>query len=105
MLSRRRLLTCVLILYCIGLVWGYVRLPWAAVKSLADYGLIASAPAVSFAASLDVSPAQRWYLEHALTESPIPVVPRVSVDVDHGRVSGPDSRDLCRVTMSAWTAR
>jgi hypothetical protein len=80
--SRLRVaLICVLALYLLGLVWGYVRLPWAAIRSLRDYHLVVEAPAVTFAATLEVSPAQRWYLEHCLTESPVPTVPRIDVEV------------------------
>lgn len=80
-MSRRRILICVTALYGLGLLWGYVRLPWAAVRSLRDYRLVAAAPAVSFADDLDVSSAQHWYLAHALPESPVPVVPRIDVEV------------------------
>jgi hypothetical protein len=80
MKARRRILITVLSLYAAGIVWGYFRLPWAAVRSLADYRLIAEAPAVSLS-ELDVSPAQLWYLRRALPVSPAPVVPRVSVSV------------------------
>ena len=79
--SRRRIVLCVLALYGLGLVWGYVRLPWAALRSLRDFPTLAAAPAVSFANNLDVSPVQRWYLERALPESPVPVVPRVDAEV------------------------
>jgi hypothetical protein len=78
---KRRILIGVLALYVLGLGWGYLRLPWAAIRSLRDYGIIAAAPAVSFSDKLDVSPAQRWYLERSLTESPVPVVPRVEAEV------------------------
>jgi hypothetical protein len=81
MLTRRRLLICILALYGLGLLWGYIRLPWAAVRSLRDYATLAAAPAVSFGNGLDVSPAQRWYLGRCLPESPVPLVPRVEVEV------------------------
>lgn len=76
----KRLLLTVAVLYAIGLVWGDLRLSWAAIKSLADYELIAQAPAVSFG-KLGMSERQRRYLKHRLAESPTTVVPRVDVDV------------------------
>jgi hypothetical protein len=111
----RRLLTCVLILYGIGLVWGYFRLPWAAIKSLADGDIIAAAPAVSFG-WLEMSSGQRWYLKRALTQSPVPVVPRVSVEVKwnaivlarvscsyHATSKGAESRDSMYLCLfGAW---
>src|SRR4051812_2305312 len=79
---RPRTLLIVLALYLLGLGWGYVRLPWAAIKCLGDHDLITSAPAVSLSASgSDVSRSQRWYLDRVLRQSSTPVVPRVSVDV------------------------
>jgi hypothetical protein len=77
----RRVLVCVLILYGLGLVWGYFRLPLAAIKSLGNYRSIASAPAVSFG-NLGVSSTQRWYLGHAFSESPVPAAPSVAVSVE-----------------------
>ncbi len=76
MRARRRILISVLVLYALGLTWGYLRLPWAAIRSLADYELVARAPAVSLS-HRNVSTAQLWYLKHALRESPVPVVPRL----------------------------
>jgi hypothetical protein len=78
---NRRILIGVLALYVLGLGWGYFRLPWAAIRSLRNFRSLAAAPAVSFSDKLDVSPAQRWYLERSLTESPVPVVPRVEAEV------------------------
>lgn len=80
MTTRRRILIAVVSLYAAGLVWGYFRLPWAAIRSLRDYRLIAKAPAVSLSKA-DVSPAQLGYLRRALSVSKAPVVPRVSVAV------------------------
>ena len=77
----RRILVCVLALYLLGLGVGYIRLPFAAIKSLGNYRSIASAPAVTFADTLDASASQRWYLEQSFTESPVPVVPVVSAAV------------------------
>ena len=76
------ILISILVLYLLGLGWGYISLPTAAIKNLGGYRTIAAAPAVSFSEGMDVSPAQRWYLEHAFTESPVQVVPRLSVKVD-----------------------
>lgn len=80
MKTRRRILILVLALYVLGLGWGYVRLPWAAIKSLADFELIAKKPAVTIS-DARVSLVQLWYLKQALKESPVTVEPRVSVQV------------------------
>ena len=77
---RRVVLPAVITLYAAGLTWGYWRLPWAAVKSLHDYSIIAEAPAVSLA-EVDVSGLQLGYLRGALPVSTARVVPRVSVAV------------------------
>lgn len=78
---RRAILIGVGSLYLLGLGVGYIRLPCAAIKNLRDYRSLASDPVVTFSDNLDASPIQRWYLEHAFNESPVPVVPRLSVDV------------------------
>lgn len=80
MTARRRILFTVLFLYTVGIAWGYFRLPWAAVRSLADYRLIVEAPAVSLS-KIDISPAQLGYLRRALPVTTASVVPRVSVSV------------------------
>jgi hypothetical protein len=64
----------------LGLAWGYLRLPWAAIKSLADYEIVARAPAVRLS-HRNVSTVQLWYLDHALRVSPVPVKPSVSAIV------------------------
>lgn len=74
---RRRLLMGIAILYGLGLVWGYFRLPWAAVKSL---GNVSRAAAVNYV-FMSMSSSQRWYLDQALQESPVPVRPQVSVEI------------------------
>ena len=72
----------VLVVYALSLSWGYIRVPWAAIKSLADYQFIVKAPVVSLPESdVNVSRPQRWYLDLALAQSPTPVVPRVHVSV------------------------
>jgi hypothetical protein len=115
--KHRGILICVLTVYILGLGWGYIRLPWAAIKSLRDYRtLIAPASVVSFDPGLDVSPVQRWYLDQALVESPVPVVPRLSVDVKWNAIvlarvysryyvsnTGAEGKDcLCFCLFGAW---
>jgi hypothetical protein len=79
---RLRVLLGILVLYLLGLGWGYLRLPWAAIRSLADHKSVTTAPAVSLSATgVDVSRSQQWYLDRVLPLSPTPVVPRVSVVV------------------------
>src|SRR4051812_19606559 len=60
---RRRILIAVVLLYAVGLVWGYLRLPWAAIRTLRDYRIIAVAPAISLSEA-EISPAQLGYLIH-----------------------------------------
>ncbi len=81
MKTRGRILLLVLALYVAGLAWGYVRLPLAAFKGMSIYPGIASPLPITFDDRHDISPAQQWYLDRSLTESPVPVVPRVSADV------------------------
>ena len=76
----RRVFAVVLGLYLLGLAWGYVRLPWAAMKSLADFELIVESPAISYA-KLDLSEAQRQYLDRKLPPSVHGAVPRIEVSV------------------------
>jgi hypothetical protein len=68
----------VLVLSASGLAWGYLRLPWAAVRTLDDYQLVARALAVSLS-HRNVSTARLRYLKHSLRALPLPVVPRASV--------------------------
>ena len=78
--ARRLILITIVSLYAAGLIWGYFRLPWAAMKNLGDYRLIAEAEAVSLAET-DVSALQLNYLRGALSVSTVSVVPRASVAV------------------------
>src|SRR5262245_46923302 len=79
--NPRRLCYFVAALYALTLLWGYVRLPWAAIKNLWDYPLIAREPAVSSAPASRVSSMQDAYLKLCLNESPTRVVPELLVDV------------------------
>jgi hypothetical protein len=82
LLSKKRVVLGVITLYVIMLVWGYARLPWAAVKNLRGYSShVASASAVTFDPPSKLSPVQDWYLKQSIEESPVAVVPRISVDV------------------------
>ena len=71
MQARRRILIAVVSLYAAGLVWGYCRLPWAAIKNLGDYRLIAAARAVSLAET-DVSALQLRSRRRGPSASPRP---------------------------------
>jgi hypothetical protein len=77
---RRKILISILVLYALGMCWGYFRLPWAAIKSLGDYKIVENAPGITFS-DIKVSWAQRWYLKHAMKESPTTVTPKVAVSV------------------------
>lgn len=81
--KARRIAACLLAIYLLGLAWGYIRLPFAAIKALRDYdGLIVGAPAITLRHVRDLSPIQQWYLKQSIQESPVPVVPAVSVEVE-----------------------
>jgi hypothetical protein len=89
MKARRRILVTLLLLYPTGIVWGYFRLPWAAIRSLYRDDHTAKAPAVYLSPKLAISSAQRRYLRRALPVQIVPtlpprssaLVPRVSVSV------------------------
>ncbi len=69
-------------LYLVGLAWGYVRLPWAAIDNLANYKLVTMAPAVTIDRSeTSISRIQEKYLMRQLRESPTPTTPRIHVRV------------------------
>lgn len=72
----------VVIAYLLGLGWGYVRLPWATIKHLHDYELVAHAEEVSYGPSVDLTPAQDWYLRRALPVTDEPVVPQLQIQVE-----------------------
>ncbi len=76
-LKRRRRFQGVVALLLLSLAWGYVRLPYAAVRSL-DFS---ETKPVRFNPPLEISPVQKWYLGLAIRESRVPVVPSVSVNV------------------------
>ena len=99
MSKRRRIAVSILGLYVLTLFWGYARLPWAAIKSLRDYrGVVAPAAAVSFDPGLDLSPIQEWYLKWSINESPVPVVPRLNVEVKWNLLI------LARVQSGHWVS-
>ena len=79
MSKRRKIILLLAIGYSLGLVWGQVRLPVAAVKSLTDYRLLTSVSASD--EDLQMLAIQRSYLKRSLnvTESRQP--PRISVRV------------------------
>lgn len=82
MRKRRKIILLLLVVYAIGLVWGQARLPFAAVKNLADYDLLRDKPFVSASDDqLQMSAMQRWYLERAMKLVDGTGPPRVSADV------------------------
>jgi hypothetical protein len=88
MKARRRILVTLLLLYPAGIVSGYFRLPWAAVRSLYRDDDIAKARAVYISPKLAISSAQRRYLRQALPVSIVPTVPsKASFDALVPRVS------------------
>jgi hypothetical protein len=64
MSRRRKIILFLLVGYALGLVWGQARLPFAAVKSLADYDLLREKPSVSASDDqLQMLAIQKWYLK------------------------------------------
>ena len=77
-----RALFVILALYLAGLVWGHVRLPWAALLSLRDHQLIRAASAVSVDPDQTaITSAQRRYLNWALPVSATATKPVVFVAI------------------------
>lgn len=74
------LVVIIIAIYTITLAWGYLRLPWAAIKNLSNSEAITRAPAISFA-ELGISEQQHRYLKCWLAESPVPVTPRVNLSI------------------------
>jgi hypothetical protein len=86
MTRKRRLMiaaACALAaVYFGGLVLGYRRLPWAAIRNLADHELVTAATVVTIdREQTSISPSQEQYLKHRLPESPVPTTPRIHVQV------------------------
>src|SRR5690349_11962429 len=81
MSRRRRLALGILCIYLLTLCWGYARLPWAAIKSLRDYRLVASAQSVSLTPA-NLSPIQVWATvadDHVIT---LPTIRRTAGNRD-----------------------
>jgi len=67
MLKRQTIIRVLLALYSLGLIWGQVRLPVAAVKSLSDYDLLCHKPNLSAPDErLQMWVIQKWYLKRSL---------------------------------------
>jgi hypothetical protein len=81
---RTRWLIAAGVVVVILLLIGYVRLPYAAVRGLADYDMLASEPILHANAShLRVSPVQAWWLRTRLRNlSEGDTAPRISVRVE-----------------------
>jgi len=76
-----RALFVLLALYMAGLVWGHVRLPWAALLSLRDHQLIRAASAVSVDPDKTaITSAQHRYLQWAVPVSATATKPVVYVN-------------------------
>jgi hypothetical protein len=80
--KRRRIILLLVVGYVLGLVWGQVRLPFAAVKSLSDYRLLREKPFVSASEDhLQMSAIQKWYLKRSMKLGDGTGPPRISADV------------------------
>jgi hypothetical protein len=78
----RKIFLLLLAGYALGLVWGQLRLPFAAIKSLSDYDLLRDKPFLSASDDqLRMTAFQRWYLKCSmnLVEGADP--PRISAEV------------------------
>jgi hypothetical protein len=82
MIRRRKIILLLLIGYALGLVWGQVRLPVAAVKSLDDYSLLRGETVVSASdEQLQMSAMQKWYLKRFLHVADGANPPQISATV------------------------
>ena len=82
MKRRYHILFGLLGLYSIGLGWGYLRLPWAAINCLSDFKMLGQAPVVRLrSGGVSVAPVQRWYLRQVLPDSATGNAPVISVEV------------------------
>ncbi len=80
--KRRKIILLLLIGYALGLLWGQVRLPVAAVKSLADYPLLRDRSVVSASdEQLQMLAIQEWYLKRSMRLLDGTNPPRISADV------------------------
>jgi hypothetical protein len=80
--KRRRLILLVAAVYGLSLVWGQLRLPFAAIKGLADYRLLSGEPSVSAPlGALHMLSIQKWYLNRAMTIVTGTQPPRISANV------------------------
>jgi hypothetical protein len=82
MSKRRKIILLVIVGYAIGLLWGQVRLPLSAVKSLRDYRLLRNKPLLSASdEQLQMWPIQRSYLKHSMKILDGTNPPRISAEV------------------------
>lgn len=82
MSKRRKIILLLVVGYVLGLVWGQVRLPFAAVKSLSDYRLLREKPFVSASDDhLQMLAIQKWYLKRSMKLVDGTGPPRISADV------------------------
>jgi len=80
--KRRKIILFLLVGYALGLVWGQVRLPFAAVKSLSDYKLLEKRPSGSASDDqLKMWAIQKWYLQRSMNLAQGTAPPRVAADV------------------------
>lgn len=104
MSKRRKIALFLVTAYAIGLAWGQVRLPYAAVKNMLDYPLLKNTPPVSASAGdLQMLGVQRWYISRSMNIKADTQPPRISVQVkwnagiiarvDSGLYFGPEAAE------------
>ena len=82
MRKHPKIIQLLLIGYVFGLLWGQVRLPFAAVKSLADYRLLEEKPILSVSDDqLQMWPIQRQYFRYATKAVDGSAPPLISAEV------------------------
>lgn len=81
MSKRRKIILLLLVIYLLGLVWGQLRLPVAAIKSLADYPMLRDKVLSVSEDRLQMLPIQKWYLKRFMNVVDGTNVPRVSAGI------------------------
>jgi len=82
MSKRRKIILVLFVGYALALVWGHVRLPLAAVKSLDDYRLLRNTPVLSASDDqLQMWAVQKRYLSHSINLVSGKGTPRISAEV------------------------
>lgn len=83
MSKPRKIVLLLLMGYTFGLLWGQMRLPLAAIKSLSDYPLLGNMPQLSASNDqLQMWAVQKWYLKRSMKLLDGTGEPRIAADVE-----------------------